>query len=351
MKIDTKKLLNFVDAISCLKCSFIKMYAENNTLQIMCSNGLIDIAYLVTDIEEKSKFSAILNASNLSKNLKAIENKKGEMELKNENNNVVAIGTGTILLETEEKVSWRFKKIPPDSLAVSLVSQDLLCAIQSVTNSLSNNGVLKFIKINLDNDNFTMTSFNGTLMSLVNLPLEDIGDIDSFSYLIDGNELKSIISLLKLVNFEIIDINIFKENEESFICFSSKSLRIFIKLNTDEFIHCDSLLNEKFDTSISFNVKNLGKSLLLASKAIKTDVLLKSDETKTILKNSSIGFETILEPIEKTEISINVPISLLKTLIGCINEENVVISKSEKGLIKISTESSDNITFITTESK
>lgn len=354
MKMKAKKFLSWTDAIISLKTDNIKIHAENNVLQMISINGTIDVACKITDIEETSKLSAILSTEKLSNNLKAVAGKDGDIYINNDpNNSVIASGTGSIVLQTIEGNKNSFKKIPKESFAISLLATDLIYAITAVTNSLiaNKNNVLRFIKMSYENENFTMTSFNGTLMSLANLPLEDVGDIDCFSYLIDGNELKSILSLLKMVSNSIIDIFIFEEEGNKYICFSSDSLKIVLKLNSEEFIPCEKLLNEKFNKSITLNVKKLIKSLISASKVVSSNVNLASDGTNAFLKDSSIGFESPIETVKNSEIDIKIPIKLLKSLTETIPEENVKIGKSEKGLIKISTDTSNNITFITTESK
>lgn len=354
IKINGKELTSILEAISKTNTSSknetdneelntIKMVGSNNALQLIATSSGVDIAYKIDVLSMNNPLSATLNNKDLAKKLSVIIDNDGNLTLDSTNNGVVVSGNGTITLALAEPKKKVFPTVNKKPIA-SFIASDLEKAISCVVLAKGKSGIVSKIKvsINTEDPSLKLLGFNKTLMCSYNIPLEDVNDDEkSIDFLVDGESLKNISTTLSLIKNEIVDL-IVLDNK---IVFSSENLKIILPMSKEEFVKCESLLNETFSTNVTFNIKAIKKSINAIYKVSKGNVKFESDGNSHMF--STKGFSQPAQVVNSTPISFSLPITIIKDIIGKIYDTNIVFETSDRGVIKISPETSDDVIFIT----
>lgn len=362
INIKGKELINILDAMSKINIApkaekidndrpVVKFVARNNSIQLISVTSKIHAAYKIDkNVTMNEAYSIDLDNSDLAKKLAVVSDKEVDLTIERTQTGLSVAGNGSIILEPVEAKTIGFKVIqmPPCSC---FVAGDLGKAIKCISLALgTHSDVMSKVKIdfNVEEATLKLISFNGTLMCVYNIPLEDIDDTSkSFSGLIDGKVLKSISSMIDLVKNEIMDLVIEKDN--SCIGFNCGELKITIPISQEDFVNCEKLISVSFPQTATFNIKTLKAVLSAISKVDKGNLIIETKDSQGMIH--ATGLSKPINIIGTNGIKIRIPMDVLKSLIGTIDDENVKIQSSTNGLVKIIPEVSEDVLFITTECK
>lgn len=329
----------------------VRLIAANGNLTMISTSNEINIAYKCDSAELSGPMDITLDNSKLASKINAISSTDGTVSIEQENESVVATSDKTIV--QLDNCTPKQKKFPSikEEAAVSVFVEDLIKSIKSTRLAVSSsNEVMSHIKMAFKKASyeFGFIGFNGTMLAVAKVPLEDVNDnMDDFSYLINGKSLGAICDALELVSDEIADIII--SGDRTMLVISAANLKVTIPLKPMEFINIDKLLSEEFPNYVVFNKKEIKKELAAAKKLAGTTLNFKSDGDEKVL--SSNGFLKYINVVNASDVYFNLPIDVWMTLINVIEDLEVKFSVSNRGLIKISPVSNDNILFITTGCK
>lgn len=329
-----------------------KLVIRNGSIQFISVTSKVHTAFkLNCTMEEKDCLSIELDGIDAAKKISSIiEKDKNLMMEMNQNHNLLIRGNGALVMEPVEPKNINFKVIqsPPSTC---FLAGDLVKAIKCLSLALDNNNeVMGKVKVdfNVEDATLKLTSFNGTLMCVYDVPLEDIDDTQkSFSGLIEGKVLKSVSELIELVKNETMDLIV--EKNLGYIGLSCGDLKVTMPLLQGDFINCNALLNEAFPQTATFNIKKLKATLISMAKVNKGTLSIETKDSTGIAQVE--GLTKDIQPLQTNGMKISVPLETLKSLISVIDDSNVRILSTVKGLIKVCPETSEDVLFITTACK
>lgn len=357
MKINGKKFIDTLAAISKIaikdnspeNANTVTLYCGNNALQMVATNSNIQVAAKIDAETETEKWSESLNLGDLVKKLPAVMNTKDKealIEIRKEGSNIIFSEIGELTIQTVPNKATGFIAIPDDNFSVSFMSHELVSAINATYLAVDSvNDVMSHIKIdfNAENESLGMTAINGLLICVYDIPLEDINSSSvSKTTLVAGKTLKSAIDILSLVSDDEMKLT-FTDN---YLGLSSGDLKVVVPVKNSKFVACEKLLNNKIDSTVVFNVKELKKDITATNKVVKQNITFSYDGNTASL--TAYGFNKPINVVSSDIVKFTLPIDLVKNIIGVVNGTTIQFGISNTGIIEVSIPDNDMLKYITT---
>lgn len=353
MKIKAKTIAEIFKAISATsfakkntedveELNTVKIVASKNKMQILSVNSRICAAYLIPEFE--GNFSVTADNAKLSSCIEAAADSDGYVEFCKRDEQLVVDGNASMPVPSGPEKQSKFICVSGEP-AVSVLAADILKAIKGVCLAIKKDSeTMKKVKFSFSAEDatFTMTAFNGSMLAVANIPLEDMKEDISLNHvLVDGEILLAIMPLLKCISSQIVDIYI----NDGKMMISCENTKITFDYSSEEFVKCEKLLEPAFESFVTFNTKELKKSLNSIYKVIKTNVEFAANGSVAAFRSGDFRMNVKFE--KSNQVFFAIPITILKNILTNINEETVTISVENKVLIKIQSDDCENIVYVT----
>jgi len=322
----------------------VKIICRDNNMQIISVNSRISAACKIPNVD--GTFAVQADNKVLPSCIEAAADNKGEVELKydHQKHMLFVVGNATVPVPNATGKQGKFEIVAGKPI-VSALADDVIKAAGAALISIGKESdVLKSINMSFDvkGQTFKMSSFNGTMMCSANVPLEDINTNSSIkNVLVDGEEIKAILPLLKFVKSQMLDITI----ADGKIMFSTENVKICMSCRNDEFVNIDKLLGSDFSSYVTFNTKELKKQINAIYKVVKSDIVFKSDGSTSFFMKDDFSMPGNF--IRANRIEFDIPIYSLKNIVENITGETITISVANQVLIKIMSEDFDDVVYVT----
>lgn len=323
-----------------IDAAVVRIKSKNNCCQILSINSNVSIAYKIEGGSEQ-EFDVTVDAKKSPKLIESVSVKDGDISLELKDQLIVS-GNGKIGLPLETPKSETFPSVNGKNV-VTISGQKIFEAFDSLCLAIGKDFTMtEYMEVKYDAEEvkLTITSMDSCIFCQCDLELEDANeDMESFSIVIKGKIIKSLIDVMKNEKSSMFDVVKTDEN----IVLSSSNVKICIPYENKEYIKYNTFLGLKFDKKVTFDNKVIKKPLTALSSASKDKFLIRTGaETGQI---EAKDFAQPIQTINSDEIRVVLPTSMVKNIIGKFSG-SVIFYLSEEGMVKITQESNNSVVYI-----